>query len=449
MRKRVITYLVLSTLLLAAVVAVCVIRWDAWFKNPAEDTYFVTAEPDNIIVGFGSTCFSRTISWRSSERQHSFAVINGDTLSAIGKEVKSRGGEAVYYRVEKDSLPVGLHRYFVQTGEIRSKDYTFYVADDKVTRLFVFGDIQEKDTLSAFSLFCYSVVYTLCDSASIPALFAYVGDVIDRPTNYAWQTWFTSLHGLQTFLPQVAAVGNHEYLKGLKPECDPRWQYIFSYPSNSAERFIGTTGYIDYPTFRLIVLNTQQLYWLSDYTIAQTWLNRALMEAEDRFTIVLMHHSVYSAAMKRNNPFVYAAFHRTLRKADLVIAGHDHIYTRRANTKTFLLEDSVSYTTPIFLVTTSSSKYYIPRISSGDQRIGSTASYVEDINITRDMMQVVTREMTTGTMYDEFIIYKEDNNVVICDSLPDEYIHLPERYIGENNLYVRRFYNRSRARSNK
>ena len=446
MRRRFITYTVLTALLLTAAVAVCIIRWDAWFSNPAEDTYFVTAEPDNIIVGFGSNYLSRTISWRSSEDKSSFAVVDGDTLPATGTEVISRSGEAVYYRVEKDSLEPGFHSYFVQTGDFRSYDYTFYVADGEVSRLFVFGDIQEKDTVSAFSQFCDSVVYTLFDSISIPAMFAYAGDVIDRPTDYAWETWFGSLHGLQTFLPQLAAVGNHEYLKGLKPSCDPRWKYIFSYPDNSAERFRGTTGYIDYPAFRLIVINTQDLFWLSDYMIMQTWLNKALLETGNKFSIVLMHHSIYSAAMNRGHPLVYATLHRTLQKADLVVAGHDHLYTRRANTKTYLLEDSVSYSAPVFIVTTSATKQYLPKCSPKDQRIGSANTFFEDICVSDDTMRVVTRLMTTGECYDEFVIIRDERNVIISDSLPAETIVLPERYKGQNNIYIRRFINRRNTR---
>lgn len=433
-------------LLIAALITVCVLRWEAWFSNPAENTYIVPAEPDNIIVGFGRNCFSRTVSWRSCKQLPSFAVIDGDTILTDGSKVVSRAGEAFYYRAEKDSLSAGVHSYFVQTGELRSEDYTFYVSDDDSLRLFVFGDIQEKDTLSPFYEFCDSVIYNLCRLQDMPAMFAYCGDVIDRPTDYAWQTWFTSLRGLQTLIPQVAAVGNHEYLKGINSDCDPRWPYIFSYPDNNAERFSGTTGYIDYPTLRLVVLNTQELFWLSDYTIAQTWLNKVLSEAEKKFTVVLMHHSVFSAAMKRSNPLIYATFRHTLKKADLVIAGHDHLYTRRAKVNTYLLEDSVSYSTPVFIVTSSSSKHYIPRISADDQRIGSTASFVEDITVSNGVMKIKTREMTTGSVYDEFVIYKENNEVLISDSLPEEHILLPERYKDVNNLYVRRFYNRSKAR---
>jgi hypothetical protein len=44
----------------------------------------------------------------------------------------------------------------------------------------------------------------------------------------------------------------------------------------------------------------------------------------------MMHHPVLAAAKGRANVLIYSAFRHALGEADLVLAGHDHSYMRRA-----------------------------------------------------------------------------------------------------------------------
>ncbi len=451
MRKRILMIL-LAALLFAVVIVVCVLRWDAWFSNPAEAAYIVPQQPNNIILGFGDNYRQRTISWRSPDLQESVLLIDGDTIIADGKIIASRSGEAAFYRAKTSDLSVGEHRYSVKTGEMQSQEYSFVIQDDSLAYFLLFGDIQEQDTISPFATFCSDFQCNESQECNaLPLFFAYIGDVIDRPTDVAWQIWFNSLHGINATTAHVAAVGNHEYLKGVSPKIDPRWTSVFSLPDNGSERQEGTTGYIDFPTFRLIVLNTQDLVGLSDYTIEQTWLNRALSEVEDKFKIVLMHHSVYSGAMQRENPLIFTAFRRTLSKADIVVAGHDHLYTRRANKSEKVenvSERSFVFSTPVFIITGTASKQYLPKCSPADQRLGSNTAFYEEFFITSDTLRVLTRNIKDGSVYDDLVIDRRSRTVVFSDSLPDEQISLPERYQGKNNVHIRRFENRLKARSN-
>ena len=43
-----------------------------------------------------------------------------------------------------------------------------------------------------------------------------------------------------------------------------------------------------------------------------------------------MHHPVLSVGKGRANPLIYSTFRHALGEADLVLAGHDHSYMRRA-----------------------------------------------------------------------------------------------------------------------
>ncbi len=160
--------------------------------------------------------------------------------------------------------------------------------------------------------------------------YAQLGDWMERPYLYYEQMMYQSLQGtgLET-LPVVAVPGNHEHLKGIVKTLPNHWLEIFPNPQNGPARFLGTSYYVDFPQLRLIALNTDGLMWMSDYTQVGFWLKKTLREAGDKFTIVMMHHPVYSTADGRSNPLIWLAFHGAMREADVVFSGHDHNYARR------------------------------------------------------------------------------------------------------------------------
>ena len=160
--------------------------------------------------------------------------------------------------------------------------------------------------------------------------YAQLGDWMERLYLYYEQMMYQSLQGtgLET-LPVVAVPGNHEHLKGIVKTLPNHWLEIFPNPQNGPARFLGTSYYVDFPQLRLIALNTDGLMWMSDYTQVGFWLKKTLREAGDKFTIVMMHHPVYSTADGRSNPLIWLAFHGAMREADVVFSGHDHNYARR------------------------------------------------------------------------------------------------------------------------
>lgn len=159
---------------------------------------------------------------------------------------------------------------------------------------------------------------------------AQTGDWMDRCTDYHAQLLAHQMEGnaLRT-LPVLCCPGNHEYIKGLHPSVEPRWLQMFPQPQNGPENYQGTTYYVDFPTLRYIVIDTQGLLLLREYTRVVTWLRGVLADAGSRQTVVMMHHPVLSTAHYRMNAMLYAVFRTTLGKADLVISGHDHNYARR------------------------------------------------------------------------------------------------------------------------
>ena len=110
----------------------------------------------------------------------------------------------------------------------------------------------------------------------------------------------------------------------------PVWSDAFPHPDNGPIDVPGANYSVDFPQMRLIVIDTNPLARLVHFTRTLTWLCTLMQTADDRFVVVMMHHPVLSAGKGRFNPLIYACFRHALGQADLVIAGHDHSYMRRA-----------------------------------------------------------------------------------------------------------------------
>ena len=158
-----------------------------------------------------------------------------------------------------------------------------------------------------------------------------IGDWLERGQNYYYQLllreWTNSaLYGL----PVITTPGNHEYSKGIHKTLSPVWEHAFPHPLNGPKDVPGASYFIDLPAVRLIAIDTNPLVRVVDLTRTMTWLRQTMNSADGRYIVVIMHHPVLSVAKGRANVTVYSAFRRILADADLVIAGHDHSYMRRA-----------------------------------------------------------------------------------------------------------------------
>ena len=206
--------------------------------------------------------------------------------------------------------------------------YTFPLFEQDTTPqsldILVLGDVHNRLTCADYD--------TL--AARVPQVdaVAQTGDWLDRGQSYYYQLllreWTRSaLYGT----PVIACPGNHEYSKGLNKSLSPVWDRAFTHPSNGPVGVPGASYYMDYPQLRFIVIDTNPLQRLVYLTRTLTWLRTLIDSAGDRYVVVMMHHPVLSPGRGRMNPLIYAAFRHALGQADIVIAGHDHSYMRRAH----------------------------------------------------------------------------------------------------------------------
>lgn len=203
-------------------------------------------------------------------------------------------------------------------------DYVMpYPTDETALTFLVLGDIhsqldsEDYDTLAARVPHRDAVIQ--------------VGDWLERGQGYYRQQllheWTNSaLAGT----PVIACPGNHEYNKGLPKQLSEAWKQTFSHPNNGPVGVPGVSYYLDFENLRIVAIDTNPLDRLVYLTRTLTWLRNLMNHAGDKFIVVVMHHPVLSVGKGRFNALIYSTFRHALGEADLVLAGHDHSYMRRA-----------------------------------------------------------------------------------------------------------------------
>lgn len=194
--------------------------------------------------------------------------------------------------------------------------------NDSIATILVLGDIHSRLTRTDYD--------TLAARVPDADLVMQAGDWMERGQEYYRQLllreWTSSaLNGL----PVIACPGNHEYTKGVHKSLSAAWNETFLHPANGPVGVPGASYWLDIPQMRIIAIDTNPLSHVVYLTRTLTWLREAMYSAGDRTVVVIMHHPVLSAAKGRVNPAIYGTFRYALSQADLVIAGHDHLYARR------------------------------------------------------------------------------------------------------------------------
>ena len=232
-----------------------------------------------------------------------------------------------------------------------------------------------------------------------------MGDWMERPYLCYEQMMYQSLLGTRLdSLPIVAIPGNHEYLKGIVKTLPEHWKTIFPNPQNGPARFLGTTYYVDFPQLRLIALDTDGLHRVSDYTQVAFWLKNTLRNAGKKFTVVMMHHPVYSFAQGRSNLLMWLAFHSAMREADVVFSGHDHNYAR--HTEHYKARFWKKEEPTIFIGTNASIKKYPVKENKKYEASLSGEPVYEHIFVTPNTLHISTYTIHSGERIDNVEIIR-------------------------------------------
>jgi hypothetical protein len=235
-------------------------------------------------------------------------------------------------------------------------------------------------------------------------LMLHAGDLIDEPTSDSeWGEWFEAGGWIHASVPTIASPGNHEYARVEGGRVlTPLWKPQFAFPTNGPRGLEQTTYRFDYQGVRFISLNSNEK--IEEQTV---WLEEALKNNPNRWTVATFHHPVYSTAKDRDNPRIRQAWQPLFQKYNvaLVLQGHDHTYGRR-NVPTGLTERDKSSGT-VYVVSVSGPKMYRlgPTVKQEMSRVAESTQLYQIIRVSSAKIRYEAYTVT-GELYDAFELTK-------------------------------------------
>ncbi len=303
-------------------------------KQDPKKTYAPSSVPDRIILTWSSDpTTSQSVTWRTSTQVTKglaeFAVAQGGPgfrknairIAAKTQALKTGLGEAHYHTAVFSELkPETKYLYRVGDGTNWSEWSQFETASTKARpfSFIYFGDAQN-DIKSHWA----RVVRQAFRDAPKAAFLLHAGDLVNNPNSDSeWGEWFYSGGWINRTMPSIATPGNHEYARG---KLSIQWRPSFDFPRNGPDKLSETVYYMDYQGVRFVSLNSNE-----NLDVQVEWFNKMMKSNKMRWTIVTMHHPIFSTNAKRDNKALRAKFKPMFdeHKIDLVLQGHDHAYGR-------------------------------------------------------------------------------------------------------------------------
>ncbi len=415
------------------------------------DAYIPTPIPDRIILTWShDPSISQCVSWRTDTTvTNPIAEITLSDPSpdfpskaipypAITTEVVTDRGKALYHTVEFGNLlPEKQYVYRVGDKKNWSEWLQFTTASKKVKpfSFIYFGDAQ-----NALKSHWSRVVRSAFIELPKADFMLHAGDLVNRATwDQEWGEWFYAGGWMFGMIPSLATPGNHEYFRNSagKKQLTHLWRPTFSFPLNGPNGLKETVYFIDYQGTKIISLNSQAMLLDKDCLRQQMhWLEDVLEKNKSTWTILTLHHPIYSSKSGRDNPEIRKALVPIFEKynVDLVLQGHDHTYGRGRNIPTG--KKNVATNSPVYVVSVSGPKMYDLTLDNWMERMASNTQLFQTIHVDKDSLSYKAFTVT-GELYDGFCLVKQKNGPTeFIEQVPpgtDLRIDLPPMYSGEYN----------------
>lgn len=244
--------------------------------------------------------------------------------------------------------------------------------------------------------------------AQLPAaqLIIHAGDLVNRANNDdEWGQWFEAGGYIHGSVPSLVTPGNHEYTHedGL-PHLSVHWKKQFTLPENGTglDELEGSVFYTDIQGVRFISLNTMMMEEATSESLLraqQQWLEQALSSNPHAWTVVTMHHPVFSTKKGRSNEKVKTWFKPLFDqyKVDIVLQGHDHAYGRG-------MQQIAPYGTTYVVSVSGSKMYDYEKMEWADIVTGHLQMY-HLVTIDRNRLDF-RAYLATGELFDAFVLEK-------------------------------------------
>lgn len=328
----------------------------------SDRVYPPTLHPDRIMQNLADDPSTQiALAWRSGDKdpaQFVEVVLHStgsdfhegiSTSDAKAYTVEFHGFEDLYYKATVNGLEPST-RYMMRVGSEnhRSEWFDVQTAPNSFEpfTFFYVGDIQ--NDISPYAARIFRNMTTHFPDARF---IMHAGDLVwSRGDDDTWGEWYDSGSWLFRKIPSIMATGNSDHHRWTLEPIDrrmvfPQWHSTFNLPQNGPENMENVTYYVDYPGIRLISLysnfesiaDDREIYITPDIQVtpemaeAQTrWLEEVLANNSQPWTAVTYHHPVYTAREDRENEWLRNSWLPLFEEygVDLVLQGHDHLYSR-------------------------------------------------------------------------------------------------------------------------
>lgn len=320
-------------------------------------------------------------------------------------------GAAVYHHVTFGGLQPGTaYLYRVKGSSGWSEWFQFRTAASgfEPFRFLYFGDDQH-GILPVGS----RVIRQAFLSTAAPALALHGGDLVNQARNARaddeWGEWVASGGYAYATVPQVPAIGNHEYT-GSEPGVF--WDASFALPGNGPDPVKGKAYTFLYQGVRFVMLDGTAALKGNALEPQTVWLERVLKENTARWTVVMYHQPAFKCGsnVEETEP-LRASWVPLFDKygVDLVLQGHDHCYLRWSNPRSKVKAAKVLQG-PVYVISAVGANFYpVSDAALKDaDRVAEDTQMYQVIDVTQDRLRVQAFG-ATGALYDDFSIVRSAN----------------------------------------
>ncbi|MFC0710248.1 fibronectin type III domain-containing protein [Azorhizophilus paspali] len=398
--------------------------------------YAATGLPDRIVLTPGADpARELAVAYRTDSRQAVAEVQLAPALDGPDSEARTRplsgssrlfateNGAAYYHQVRFTGLqPDTTYLYQAKGADGWSEWLQFHTAAAgfKPFRFIYLGDVQD-DILTLGSR---TIRQAFLSTAS-PALVVHAGDMVSQDKTLIhddeWGEWNQAGGFYYAQVPQLPAIGNHEYLKTWNPlegrgrQLSPHWPLQFVLPDNGAHGVEGTSYYVDFQGVRFIVLDGTAALHLGALESQKQWLEASLKDSSARWKVVIDHQPIFTCARPKDTEVLKAAWKPVLEKynVDLVLQGHDHCYSRLSaeagHEAALAARAAGAVQGPVYLVSVAGSKMYRlnDRARRQPDRVAEDTQFYETVEVESQRLAVRTYT-ASGQLYDAFDLLRDE-----------------------------------------
>lgn len=423
----------------SALIGLSVLALSATFAQAGEPYALpVTAQalPDRIVLSPGADpAHQMAVAYRTNTDQtasEAELALSLDGPNFAAGAVKLTGtavtmtpqqGAAIYHHVRFDGLkPDTAYAYRVKGAGGWSEWLQFHTAKEGFApfRFLYFGDIQH-NILPVGSRAVRQAFLT----AGSPALALHAGDLVNQhalsDADGEWGAWTAAGGYAYAMVPQVPAAGNHEYIgKALSPF----WSASFALPSNGPDPVKASAYTLTYQDVRFVLLDATAALDGGALDQQTAWLDATLKANKARWTVVMYHQPIFKCFSKDDEAALKTAWKPVFDRynVDLVLQGHEHCYSRRANPEN-PVKAAKTLQGPVYLVSSAGGKNFnvTPESIAKMDRIAADTQFFQVIDIAADRIRVQAIT-AAGRVYDDFAILrdKKGKRLSVAPNLPPQ-----------------------------